>query len=286
MDALKKVEQLINLFINASDPEDKFFTSVMMLTAFTPSGVSDVLNLKADAISMDKTGSLWIQWNSKGCSKQEIIPIPFVPYVEKAFKTLRDLSEEARACAEFAEDNPGKFRRFKLAGVPADKPDNEKLTDQELIAVLQSERRRQELSQFKNVKWIKALADQTGDQITYDVLGRHAYETYTGKHWPYTDENGKLRASQALCVVRENEFHAEFPVRRYSWVMPSADMVNNKFKPKKGGGTSTTLWAKHSILDDDGSPMVLLTGELRAAYQHQKNGFNALLNKHYARIVD
>lgn len=268
----QKVAALINLFVNAQDNEDRFFTSVMLLSAMTPYGVSDVLNLKHDALSSDGA----IQWNSKAASGKMAIEPAFLPWVKVAIARLIEISQEPRACATFSGAHPDLYRRHDCA-VPADKAEQDALTDPELVSVLQADRKRLSLSQFKNIKWLKALTEKTGDKISYAALAGHANATYRGAHWPYTDATEKLRFDQALCLLREHEFHADFSIRRYSWIMPTADMINNKFKQKQGGGTANTLWKKHGVTNPDGTPLSLLSGELRKFYQQQRQAFYSLL---------
>ena len=275
----QKVSALIALFVNAQDNEDRFFTSVMLLSAISPYGVSDVLNLTVNPLSKDN----YLQWNSKGCSERVPVPPAFVQWVAVAVSRLREISQEARACAQYSQEHPGQYRRYDCA-VPANKPEHDALTDAELIAVLQADRKRLTLSQFKNIKWIKALADRTGDKISYATLAEHAQETYRGAYFPYTDALKKLAFRDALCLLREHEFHADFAIRRFSWLMPTADMINNKFKQKQGGGSANTLWKKHGITNPDGTPVSLLSGELRKFVQQQPDVFWAILNEQASNL--
>lgn len=283
MDMQQKIQQLARIFYSPLDDEDRFFTSVMLLTALTPFGVSDVLNLKREPLRTTEDNRTTIKWNSVGSSALQTVPPALVPAVSRAVAQLQQISEEARACAAFALKHPGGYRRHLPCIVPQDKPDTEALTDRELLSVLQADRKRLTLSQLKNIKWIKALADQTGDQISYSTLGWHAYATYRGAYWPYTDHSKKLRFDNALCLLREHEFHADFAIRRYSWVRPTADMINNKFKQKHGGGTANTLWKKHGITAADGSPLNLLSGELRKYYQQYPDDFCDIIQERAAQ---
>lgn len=260
-----KLQNLLKIFLNATDDEDKYFTSIMLINAVTPSGVSDVLQLHKDCLSV-QNGEMFITWSLKEPSRKTKVPNFFENIVIQAVRNLAEISSEARECANFALKNPNKYRRHQPCITPEDKPDNEKLTDLELISVLQANRKRMTISQFLNIKWIKELVIETNNSISYDTLGKYAYSKYTGEFFPYVSEAKKLKFSDALCAIREHEFHLDFAIRRYSWLLPTADTINNKFKQKVGGGTSNTLWKKHGITDD-GLPLSLLAGELRSFYQ-------------------
>ncbi|THA81802.1 integrase, partial [Histophilus somni] len=60
-----------------------------------------------------------------------------------------------------------------------------------------------------NTKWFKSLLKENNGAITLDVLGKFVYQKYTSKfnHWPYIDKNKHVKASEALLLFRENEFH-------------------------------------------------------------------------------
>lgn len=267
-----KLEKLVEIFSNPKDSEDLYFSSIMLINAITPSGVSDVLQLRKNCLSTSNN-KLFITWTSSRITQ---VPDYFKEVIIKAVQHLTDISSEARECAAFALKHPNKYKRHLPCITPVDKPDNERLTDLELISVLQSNRKRMTISQFKNIKWIKELIEQTADCISYDTLGEHAYSKYTGDFFPYTSASKKLKFTDTLCLIREHEYHAEFSIRMYSWLLPTADTINNKFKQKIGGGTSNTIWKKHEITDD-GEPLSLLAGELRKFYQEDESAFAAAI---------
>lgn len=84
-------------------------------------------------------------------------------------------------------------------------------------------------------------------------------EEFGGLFWPFLDEKKSLRAWDALCLHRLNEFHPDRVTREGSWRIPDANEVNRRL----GSGTTQSLFDRMGLRNADGSPIVLTSHQLR-----------------------
>lgn len=84
-------------------------------------------------------------------------------------------------------------------------------------------------------------------------------EEFGGFYWPYLDEEKTLKAWDALCLHRENEFSRDRAIREDSWRVPDANEVNRRL----GSGSIESLFQRYSLQRADGSPIKLTSHQLR-----------------------
>ena len=231
------------------DKETEYYTAVMALLMVAPSRCSELMSLSVNCLEWedDSLGNkqLGIRWIPAKNGKEGLkwVPSCMQDIVVEAVKRLTKISSLAREAAKFAEENPNILMLFdkNLATVYSlyKKP----LTKSEIAEVLDID-----AQNICSTKWFKNLISENDGIITYEILGKFLYKKYTSKfnNWPYVDKHKNVKASEALLLFRENEFHDDFSPKRFSFVLPTVNQINDRFcysetRPK------TSLWEKHCI---------------------------------------
>lgn len=82
---------------------------------------------------------------------------------------------------------------------------------------------------------------------------------FGGHYWPFLDAKKKLKAWDALCLHRGNEFSRDRAIRPISWRVPDANEVNRRL----GCGQSPSLFDRMSLRNGDGTRIKLTSHQLR-----------------------
>ncbi|MCR9642250.1 integrase [Vibrio sp. 1751] len=249
--------------------EAEYFTALYALLMTAPSRGSEQTTLPVDCLvwEEDRAGDqkLGIRWVPAKKGKEGIKWVPTVMQdtVVEAVERLKRISAPARKAAKFAEEHPEKFMVHAGCITPEGFSDSEPLSIEQFNAAISTN-----YEKFMNAaptpKWlIKLLTDNDGS-ISYNVLGKHEYEKYIKKFpkWPYIDKDKCVKASESLLLHRENEFHAEFNPRGFSFCIPTVNHVNDRFVQKESKG-DRTLWVKHGFNLKNGQPIELNTHKAR-----------------------
>ena len=247
------------------DKETEYYTAVMALLMVAPSRCSELMSLSINCLEWteDRLGNkqLGIRWIPAKNGKEGLkwVPSRMQDVIVEAVKRLTDIGYLARRSAKFAEENVNMLM-LSYQGMQSPNDLFKKPLDEIEIGKILA------INGEKGIhaKWFKKLVNENNGIITYDVLGRYLYEKYTSKfnYWPYIDKNKTVRASEALLLFRENEFHNEFHPRNFSFVLPTVNQINDRFcysetRPK------TSLWEKHDIRTSKGEFIRLLSHNAR-----------------------
>lgn len=227
------------------DKETEYYTAVMTLLMVAPSRGSELMCLPVNCLEWEEDSAgnkqLGIRWQPAKNGKMGLkwVPHSMQDVVVEAVNRLINIGTPARIAAEFAEENPD---QFMLDTLDIYTP-NQILTESEIGKLLGING-----DNGINTKWFKSLLEENNGAITLNTLGKYAYQKYTSKfnYWPYIDKNKTVKASEALLLFRENEFHDDFPPKHFSFVLPTVNQINDRFnyselKPKR------SLWEKHCI---------------------------------------
>ncbi|MCH8492861.1 MAG: integrase [Idiomarina sp.] len=247
--------------------EAEYYTAIYALLMAAPSRGSEETTLSVDCIvwEKDKAGDnqLGIRWTpaKKGKAGIKWVPPVMQDIVIMAVERLTRIGEPARNAAKFAEENPEQFMVHDGCITPSSFSENASLSVTQLNAALSI--KLLNLTSV-NAKWINKLLEDNQGVITYKTLGKFEYEKYTKKFpkWPYVDKGKKVKASEALLLHRENEFHAGFNPRGFSFCIPTVNYINDRFAESKAKG-ERTLWAKHGLRLESGKPIELTTHRAR-----------------------
>lgn len=231
------------------DKETEYYTAVMALLMVAPSRCSELMSLSVNCLEWedDSLGNkqLGIRWIPAKNGKEGLkwVPSCMQDIVVEAVRRLTNISSLAREAAKFAEENPNILMLFDKDIVTSHSLYKKPLTKSEIAEVLDIDSQN-----ICNTKWFKNLISKNDGIITYEILGKFLYKKYTSKfnNWPYVDKHKNVKASEALLLFRENEFHDDFSSKSFSFVLPTVNQINDRFcysetRPK------TSLWEKHCI---------------------------------------
>ena len=232
------------------DKETEYYTAVMALLMVAPSRCSELMSLSVNCLEWEEDSlgnkQLGIRWIPAKNGKEGLkwVPSSMQDVIIEAVKRLTDIGALARKAAKFAEENPNTVMISPDQGMQVSHYLSQKpLTEIEIGKVL-------EINGKNGIKtkWFEKLMKENNGVITSNVLGKYLYEKYTSKfnYWPYIDKNKNVKASEALLLFRENEFHDDFSPKSFSFVLPTVNQINDRFcysetRPK------TSLWEKHCI---------------------------------------
>ena len=231
------------------DKETEYYTAVMALLMVAPSRCSELMSLSVNCLEWEEDSlgnkQLGIRWIPAKNGKEGLkwVPSCMQDIVVEAVRRLTNISSLARKAAKFAEENPNILMLFDKDLVTSHSLYKKPLTKSEIAEVLDIDSQN-----ICNTKWFKNLISENDGIITYEILGKFLYKKYTSKfnNWPYVDKHKNVKASEALLLFRENEFHDDFSSKSFSFVLPTVNQINDRFcysetRPK------TSLWEKHCI---------------------------------------
>lgn len=242
--------------------EVQYYTSIMALLMVAPSRGSELMALPVNCLEWeeDRAGikKLGIRWNPAkgGNAGLKWVPTVMEDVVVEAVQRLERIGEPARAAAKFAEEHPNKFMRHNGCLGSKSNSDDIALSVEQFNAAIGSN-----FKKFTTKKptpnWLITLLEDNNNQVTYNVLGEFEYKKYTKKfnNWPYVDKASNVRASESLLLHRENEFHADFMPRNFSFMIPTVNQINDRFI-QKDSRDGCSLWAKHNISLSDGGALI------------------------------
>lgn len=260
---------VVDLFRDAPNlgVEAEYFSSLYILLMSAPSRGTELVNLHADDCLVweeNRSGEmkLGIAWQPGKGGKEGVKWVPTVmeELVVEAVKRLRRISAPARMAAKFAEENPEQFMIHEGCITPSDFPVDTPLS----VAQFNAATGLNYPSFHFDAKWLRELYYANDESFTYRTLGQYFYNLYTRKiiKWPYVDKNNQIKASKSLVLYRENEFHADFELRRFSFILPDINRINDRFNEVSNRGVKS-LWQKHGYRLKSGEPVALTTHKAR-----------------------
>ena len=253
---------LADLFAQADDVKSQYFTSIAALMMFAPSRISEVLALPVDCIGWENDSAgerqMYLRWRAAkgGGPGKKWVPVTMQSVVEEAVARLTRIGTPAREAARFAHENPGRFMRHPLCTTSEDFGDDDAMGPAQIAAAVAVKYNDGHGWAGLQPKWAKLRQD---GQVTYGALADMTAKLYEGPHWPYINANKEVLAWDALCLVREYEYHNEFSVRPFSWKLPRSGEVNARLGRRK----EFSLFERAGMKNPDGSPIRLSTHQLR-----------------------
>lgn len=247
--------------------EAEYFTAIYALLMTAPSRGSEQTVLPVDCLvwEEDRAGDkkLGIRWvpAKKGKAGIKWVPTVMQDTVLEAVARLKRIGEPSRKAAKFAEESPDQFMVHAGCITPKGFSVDMPLSVEQFNAALSTK-----LTKFTSVsvKWLKQLLAENDGVITYRTLGSHEHKKYIKKFpmWPYADKDKHVKVSEALLLHRENEFHADFNSRGFSFCIPTINHINDRFVQKEAKG-DRTLWVKYGFGLKSGEPIELTTHRAR-----------------------
>lgn len=92
-----------------------------------------------------------------------------------------------------------------------------------------------------------------------EVSTSNLVKEFGGLYWPFLNEKKLLKAWDALCLHRENEFSREREIKPNSWRIPDANEVNRRL----GAGHRLSLFDRIGLRNANGARIALTSHQLR-----------------------
>lgn len=257
-----------DLFAQANDAESRFFTSILILLMATPSRISEVLGLPIDCIQWEPDDKgvpqMYLRWRAakgKRATKKWVVPAMH-DAVREAVARLVEIGEPARAAARFSYEKPGEFLPHSGCLVDPTSAGNRTLGPEEFCRAIGLKSGHRCLD--GTVTWSGVKGDKKVSRLiregrtTFPELAGYVKEMYSGAYWPHLDEDRTVPMWEALCLHRQNEFHAEFEVKAFSWRLPTSTEVNLRLSSE-----GFSLFESAGMKNYDGSAIKMSTHQLR-----------------------
>jgi hypothetical protein len=270
--------------------EVEYYTAIYALLMVAPSRASEQTVLPVDCLvwEEDRAGDkkLGIRWvpGKKGKVGVKWVPTVMQDMVLEAHKRLTNIGAPARAAANFAEKHPEQFMVHDGCSTPNDFSIDKGLSIGQFNAALSTNFKKYS-NEAPTPKWIIKLLNDNEEEISYSELGKHEYRKYIKAFpkWPYVDTNNHIKVSESLLLHRENEFHADFNPRGFSFCIPTLNYINDRFS-QKDSKVNRTLWVKHGFSLKSGEPIELTTHGARhwLSTMAEKGGMDELTLANWA----
>jgi len=267
---------LADCFYLAEEPQDLYWSSLATLLMFAPARGSEPFVLTVDCLGQEPDGSYYVSWYSRkgfGATKKWV-PKPMVGPVKAAIRRLTEIGKSARDAVRFACENPGNFMRHPGCITPTGFPEDRPLNLEQFCAAMNIQ---QSAQNYKNkgfseeyswnqlkakAKWVEKLLN--GGPITYRRLAEYTIKKYRdqderiGKHWPNVP-NTDRPIWESLLLIRDNEFHADFDTKLFSWDLPDVNRLNDQL----GKRVAQTLFERQGLKNEDGSEINMTSHQPR-----------------------
>ncbi|WP_445425872.1 hypothetical protein [Alishewanella sp. HL-SH06] len=291
--------QVADAFHQAKTPRQQYFSSLCVMLMCQPSRSVELNGLTVNSLQKSDKGRWYLMWHPAkgGDPVRKWIPKLMEDVVQQAFKRLVDISAPARAAAKFAHENPDVFLVHEECITSADFSQDQMLTYNQFakamgLKVGEQSNGSQESWAYPNVKWLHKLINKLncvsdwkkdllkGRVLSQDneILTRITYKStgisikfpsyrdlrtvvdqkYKTKHFP---NFGHTKVWDCITLVRENEFHSEFAVKPFSWLMVRKTPLGDALGSAREGTVS--IFDELSITDEDGSPLSITTHQPR-----------------------
>ncbi|MGB0567041.1 MAG: hypothetical protein ACPGKV_10735 [Alteromonas macleodii] len=296
--------QVADAFHKAKTPRQKYFTSLCVMLMCQPSRNVELSGLTINSLQKSDKGRWYLMWNPAkgGDPVKKWVPKLLEDVVQQAFDRLIKISAPARAAAKFAHENPDIFLVHNDCITPADFSQDKPLTYNQFAKAmgfktgLDSKGTQMSWSHNGAIKWLRNLISQLnhvtdwkkdllkGCTVTQDneILTKHTHnpagvnikfpsyrdlrsvvdQKYKTKDFP---NYGDIKIWDCITLVRENEFHKEFDVKPFSWLMVGHGTVSDAIGSERPSGDThiESVFDELSITDEDGSRLQLNTHQPR-----------------------
>jgi len=275
------MKQFIYAFRLAKTPMDRYWASVCMLLLFAPNRAGELSFLSINSLGwddyQDENGEIkkkmFVRWFSEkgmGDNKKWVFGW-FVEAVQEAFDTLIEISDPARLAAKFAFDNPEQYMTHEHCVTPDNHPQNIPLTDVELVhaicspSLLGNSNKSLISNSNRRTKFPQYLKSYVGCNPTYVQLSEAVLPQYKSKDWPKYRRQCSFPVWENLLLVRDNEFHADFTARPFSWRIPNVNEINSQLGEKQyeTRNYAPTLFERLNLTDENGGKIEIKSHDLR-----------------------
>lgn len=295
--------QVADAFHKAKTPRQKYFTSLCVMLMCQPSRNVELSGLTVNSLQKSDKGRWYLMWHPAkgGDPVKKWVPKLLEDVVHQAFDRLINISAPARAAVKFAHSNPDIFLVHDQCITSADFPQDKQLTYNQFAKAvglkIGKDLKKKDVNwTHQNSLWISDLINNlngvsdwkkellkgntlsTRNQVldkytnvpidttirfpSYGDLRNVVDNQYKMSDFP---SYGEVKLWDCITLVRDNEFHKDFAVKPFSWVMVKHTTVSDAIGSERpsGKGIIESVFDELSITDEDGSRLQLNTHQPR-----------------------
>ncbi len=296
--------QVADAFHKAKTPRQKYFTSLCVMLMCQPSRNVELNGLTVNSLQKSDKGRWYLMWNPAkgGDPVKKWVPKLLEDVVRQAFDRLIDISAPARSAAKFAHENPDIFLMHDKCITSADFPHEKPLTYNQFASAMGLKAGKDikgvaiHWGHYGDTKWLNSLINELNNVVDWkkdllkgntlrpnnEVVTRVSHkptginiifpcyadlrtvvdEQYQTQDFP---NYGDVKLWDCITLVRDNEFHKDFAVKPFSWVMVSHGAVSDAIGSDRpsGKGHIESVFDELSVTDEDGSRLKLNTHQPR-----------------------
>lgn len=239
--------------------------------------IEKVKNDETDQLEDKETSILYIRWKAEkggGLIPKPIHPL-IAPTVREAVNRLIEIGKPARKAAKWAINHPDQFYRHDGCITSIDHHEDDPLSVAEFAAAMGFRDPSRSISEagftrgsaikrLFNQKWVAELVGEK-NYVTYRDLAKYQSKAFSSTFpaWPNIADINKP-ISEMLCLIREHEFHEAFSPKKYSFVSPNLNLLNDAL-----GAIHQRLPGSHSIFSElgikaeDGNELSITSHQIR-----------------------
>jgi len=296
--------QVADAFHKAKTPRQKYFTSLCVMLMCQPGRNVELNGLTINSLQQSDKGRWYLMWQPAkgGDPVKKWVPKLLEDVVQQAFDRLIDISAPARAAAKFAFENPNIFLVHDQCITTSDFPQDKSLTYNQFAKAMGLKTGKDvrgynlNWGHYGSTKWLSNLINglngvsnwikdlvkgntlsssnevldkytnaPTGTSIrfpTYADLRTVIDDQYNTKNFP---NYGDVKLWDCITLVRDNEFHKDFAVKLFSWVLVGHGMLSDAIGSERGNGKNKmqSIFDELGITDEDGTALRLTSHQFR-----------------------
>tara|TARA_R110001583_G_scaffold58352_1_gene174023 strand:+ start:2950 stop:5178 length:2229 start_codon:yes stop_codon:yes gene_type:complete len=296
--------QVADAFHKAKTIRQIYFSSLCVMLMCQPSRNIELNGLIVNSLQKSDKGRWYLMWHPAkgGDPVRKWIPKLLEDVVQQAFKRLIDISAPARAAAKFTHDNPGQFMLDEPSINSQDAHQNQPLTYNQFAKAMGFKIGKDvkgydfNWGHYGGIKWLNRLIsglngvsdwkkdllkgrallpnndvvvrvnhNPTGVKIrfpSYNDLRSVIDDQFKSHDFP---NYGDVKLWDCITLVRDNEFHKDFTVKPFSWVLVGHGMLSDAIGSERGTDKSKmqSIFDELGITDEDDLPLRLTSHQFR-----------------------
>lgn len=275
MPSSRAIEAMAHLFVNASQPDELYVGSTLALLHCAPQRINETVRLAIDCVVESKdlngTSQFGIRLPGSKDFQNEIrwIVPTMAEVARSAIHKLTTVSAEARAIAEWYEENPTKvYLPEKIAHFRC----KAQLELHEISQILWGISNEANAKSWCNNQKVKVETRGTGlysfKAVEAAIVGK------LPKGFPFAQPG--LRYSQSLFCCRRFEMDATLNTYQCLVDYITSDQIAARIG--ESGSVVETIFERFNLVEDDGSPLAIRSHQMRHYLNTlaQSNGANQL----------
>jgi hypothetical protein len=295
--------QVADAFHKAVSSRQKYFASLCVMLMCQPSRSVELNGLTVNSLQKSDKERWYLTWHPAkgGDPVKKWVPKLLEDVVKQAFDRLIEISAPARSAAKFAHENLDAFLVHRQCITPTDFSHRKPLTYNQFAKAMGlkvgKDLKGNDINwTHQTTKWVNNLISGLnevsdwkkdllkGNRISSrnEILDRYTnvstgspikFPTYADlravidKQFKTEDfpNYGNVKLWYCITLVRENEFHKDFSVKPFSWVLVGNGMLSDAIGSERGNGKNQmqSIFDELGIKDEDGTALKLTSHQFR-----------------------